>query len=160
MIRFFEPGRYWVASGTRPDVEHLVDFTVNKPAGACSCEDYQARHARRNREGKVSRCRHLEQALPRLIKDMIDIYHVTVPGTDFQRILYGRQTEIRLNGIDCSNTGCLFKVEPRERDGRYCLLFSDQPPDQKGVTRFALMAFDTGTPHEFLNWPEARVGRS
>lgn len=139
-VRFFEFGRYWVQSASRPDLEHLVDFTENTPAGACSCEDYQARHAAENRRSPDprSRCRHLRAALPSLLRDMINQRTIVIPRQLFEKLTKSRDFrnfDCQAHGCQCGRErGCLVRVCPEGDQSRYVLIFAEAKP------RFEVMA--------------------
>lgn len=58
-----EPGRFYVLSRSRGDVEHLVDILEGE-VGVCSCENFTFARAKRLAEGKpistASFCWHLK----------------------------------------------------------------------------------------------------
>ena len=151
-VRYWEPGRYWVSSRTRRSLEHLVDFSVNRPAGACSCEDYQFRHAGHNRRDNtiMSRCCHIVMALPYLVRDMLRNHKISMPHKTFDSILRSRHHEILMTfDPECEKGGCLFEIRSQTPgDERYCLAYSEQPLRPDGMIGVEIMAIDSGIDEE------------
>jgi hypothetical protein len=72
-----EPMRFTVDSESRRGMKFLVDLQANGLAGWCSCEDYEARRAKVQREQPAlrtaeSRCKHIVAAREWLLDKFLD----------------------------------------------------------------------------------------
>lgn len=71
------PFRYWVRSGSKRDVKHLVDLEEFGGNGQCSCEQFRFRLQPRLAE-ETARCKHILAARERFTDDCIDAMSRTV----------------------------------------------------------------------------------